>query len=316
MSKRGLISLAVSICIFSLLLCSCSDNTPEKIDNSGTETVADTPENSSDALFSKTDDKSDSAGESDATCDESDAKTDNELCKKITDCVTENFSGFSGKYCWGVNVYGRGCVNSGQSGKMKSASVIKLYIMEYAYDLIGKNEITPDTKIGGKSLLSLVESMIIYSDNDSTNILINHFGMGKINEYISSKGYTDTVLARKMLDTAAAARGEENYTSVSDVMKFLDSLYENKDAFPQKDMLDIMKRQSVSTKIRHSIPSGVEIANKTGELSDTDNDVGIIFTQNGDFAFVCLTMGASPEPARSTIANTAKNLYEIVMEEQ
>ena len=231
-------------------------------------------------------------------------------------CITSDFEGFGGEYSYAFCDYTSGIRICENSVKMKSASIIKLFIMEYAYSLVGNNKITLKTTVGGQSLLTLIESMIIYSDNNATNVLIEHFTMDKINEFIKQSGYNDTQLKRKMLDTAAIARGDENYTSSGDVLKFLDNLYQNRDSFPQKDMLDIMKRQSVSTKIRRDIPAGVEIANKTGELSDTDNDAGIIFTQKGDFAFVCLTSGASPEPARTAIAKSAKNLYDYILNKE
>lgn len=231
-------------------------------------------------------------------------------------CITENFKGFDGNYSYAFCDYKSEISICENNTKMKSASIIKLFIMEYAYDLLLKNIITPETIISGQTVLSLIESMIIYSDNNSTNILIDYFGMDNINVFIKHSGYTDTILARKMLDTSAAARGNENFTSVADVIKFLDKLYMNRHSFPQKDMLDIMKKQSISTKIRRDIPAGTVIANKTGELADVDNDAGIIFTPNGDFAFVCLTSGASPEPARSSIAKSARDLYDYIVNKE
>jgi len=161
-------------------------------------------------------------------------------------------------------------------------------------------------------LSTLIEKMITVSDNEATNALIDYFSIKKINGFVSDCGYSSTVLGRRMLDTQASKRGEENYTSAADVMKFLDKLYANKDKAPYSKMISIMKRQQISTKLRRNMPSGVEIASKTGELSDTDNDAGIIFTSNGDFAFVCFTQNASPEPARDCIAKSARALYDEI----
>ncbi|MBQ4629603.1 MAG: serine hydrolase [Clostridia bacterium] len=242
--------------------------------------------------------------------------TKNEEPSTYEKCITDNFASFPGTYSYAFHIYGTDHSKTANNSQQKSASIIKLFIMEYAYSQMEKGELKADSTIGGKKLSSLIEAMITYSDNDATNTLINHFTMKKINAFISSCGYSDTVLGRKMLDTAAAARGEENYTSVGDVMKFLDKLYANRETYPYNEMLSVMKRQQIATKIRRDIPSGVEIASKTGELSDTDNDAGIIFTSNGDFAFVCFTQNASPEPARDCIAKSARAMYDLIMKKE
>lgn len=92
-----------------------------------------------------------------------------------------------------------------------------------------------------------------------------------------------------MLDNEAVKNGKNNYTSIKDVMSFLDKVYEGKDRFPYSEMLDVMKKQKIDTKIRKKFPSDVIIANKTGELSDVENDVGIIFGEKCDFAIAFLT---------------------------
>ncbi|MBQ4527997.1 MAG: serine hydrolase [Clostridia bacterium] len=232
---------------------------------------------------------------------------------KYAGLVTDSFDGFSGNMSYALHLYDSDYRAANKSESMKSASVIKIFIMEYAYNQVMNEKLDVDTVIGSRKLSSLIESMITYSDNDSTNILIDFFTMDKLNAFFVSQGYNDTVVARRMLDTAAAARGEENYTSAADVMKFLDKLYENQDKYPYNEMLSVMKRQQISTKIRRDMPAGVEIANKTGELSDTDNDVGIIFTEKGDYAFVCLTNGGVSSVARDAIAKSCRAIYDEIM---
>lgn len=224
--------------------------------------------------------------------------------------ISDNFKNFGGDFSYSLHMYGSGYRAANESKPMKSASVIKLFIMEYAYSLMEKGEIGDDTLISGGKLSSHLESMITVSDNNATNILIDYFTMDKLNEYFASQGYSDTVLQRRMLDTDAAARGEENYTSARDVMSFLDRLYENKENYPQKDMLDIMKRQRIATKLRRDMPSGVAMASKTGELSDTENDVAIVFSPGGDYAIVCLTGNGSANEARNAMAISCRAIYD------
>lgn len=240
-------------------------------------------------------------------------EAENKENEKYAIILKENFKALSGNYSYGLHMYDTDYRSEYGEGRFKSASVIKLFVMDYVYSLVSKGEISLDDVIGSRSVSSLIESMITVSDNNSTNTLIDRFTMDKINEHIRASGYTDTVLARRMLDTAAAAAGRENYTSAKDVMKLLDKLYAQKDTFPQSEMLAVMKRQQIATKLRRDMPSGIEMASKTGELSDTENDVGIVFTPHGDYAIVCLTQNCSSSQARSAMALSCRAIYDELM---
>ncbi len=229
--------------------------------------------------------------------------------------LKDQFQNFDGKCSYSLHLYGRGEVASESTVQMKAASVIKLFIMEYAYHLMEQGALTPETVIGGQNVSSLINLMITVSDNTATNILIDHFTMEKINEYIKASGYTGTVLARRMLDTVAASRGEENYTTARDVVTFLNKLYDNKESYPQSEMLSVMKRQQIGTKLRRDMPAGIEMASKTGELSDTENDVAIVFTPKGDYAIVCLTGGGSSQAAKNAMATACRKVYDALLAE-
>lgn len=228
-----------------------------------------------------------------------------------------NMVKISGTYQYGFNFYNKNVsYETNNPSPVPSASVIKLFIMEYAYHLIDNGEMTTDTYIDGVTVKNLLERMITVSDNSATNSFINHFGMEKLNAFFGENGYTHTKIERKMLDYEAQKQGKDNYTSVKDVMSFLDKLYTNKDIFPYSDMLDIMKRQQVKTKIQKKLPDGVIVANKTGELSNVENDAGIIFTPDGDVAMVFLTSSVSnTSVAREAIADSAVTLYELIKAE-
>jgi len=226
--------------------------------------------------------------------------------------IKESVSGISGTVNYGFCDYKSNYTLIKDEGKTKAASVIKLFIMEYVYSLIEKGEITETDVIGSESIKTLVESMITVSDNNATNILIDKFGMETINAYIKKQGYENTSLERKMLDTNAANAGFENYTSVSDVLKFLNNLYANREKFPQNRMLEIMKGQKISTKLRKNMPSDIEIASKTGELSDTQNDVAVVFTPKGDYAIVFITQNAPSPQINNAMADCNRRLYDEI----
>lgn len=259
--------------------------------------------------------ETETAVESVKDADESKSQASGDAQKKYEAILADGLAGLNGKVTYGLHMYDSGVKVINGDSKMKSASVIKLFIMEYAFDRISKGEITPASVVSGRELMGLIEDMIIYSDNEATNILINHFGMDKINSFLTANGYSNTVVQRRMLDTAAASRGEENYTSVSDVMMFLDKLYNNQGAYPYGEMLDIMKSQQVATKLRRDMPQNVIMASKTGELSDVENDVAIVFADKGAYAIVCLTQDCDSSSARNAMATTCRKIYDAVMAE-
>jgi beta-lactamase class A len=197
------------------------------------------------------------------------------------------------------------------SPRMSAASVIKVFIMYYAYEQIAQGVLSESDHIAGQTVRRLIELMIQHSDNTATNTLITHFGMDTISQFVFEQGYTDTVLQRRMLDMQARAAGRDNYTSTRDSLAFLMRLYENREVFPYNVMLEIMRGQAVRTKIPLLLPVGTVVANKTGELHDVENDIGLVFTENGTFAIVVLTSGVrDTASARREIGRMALLAYE------
>lgn len=222
----------------------------------------------------------------------------------------------TGECYYGIHLYRSGYQYQTQSKRVPSASVIKVFIMEYAFWCVGQGDLALNTVIGGKTLSQLLESMITYSDNSAANTLISYFSMDKLNDFFKSCGYENTLIQRKMLDYQAMEEGKDNYTSVSDVMKFLDKLYLGKNETPYCDMLEIMKRQQIKTKIQRDLPSEVVAANKTGELSTVENDIGILFTPNGDLSIAFLTCKVTDTAGmRTAIARATRKICEQVLTE-
>lgn len=182
-----------------------------------------------------------------------------------------------------------------------AASVIKVFVMEYVY-LKG---LDLNQTVGESSLGDLVRQMIQVSDNQATNQIIELIGMATLNEYFQAAGYPDTVLEREMLDTTAQRAGKENYTSIPDVMTFLQRLYEHQGEAPYGAMLQIMMGQQVRTKIPAKLSATIPVANKTGELAGVENDIGIVFADH-PFAIAVLSNGVSDSGAmREAIGNLA-----------
>ena len=129
----------------------------------------------------------------------------------------------------------------------------------------------------------LLEDMIEYSDNSATNKLIDLVGMDRVNALIHELGLEQTKLRRKMMDTAAAARGDENVSTPLEMVRVVRLIYENKaaDAESCKDMLSVMKR--VDAYMRPVIPGNIEVASKPGDLDGVRTETGLVYLPKRPF---------------------------------
>ena len=200
-----------------------------------------------------------------------------------------------------------------RNAKMQAASLIKLYIMGAVYE----NYDNIIAQYGQSSVDSNLNSMITVSDNDAANTLVSYLGSGDssagmsvVNDFCSQEGYSSTHMGRLLL---ASNQYDDNYTSVSDCGHFLKKVYkgnQESDAHAQAEFA-LLAAQTRRNKIPAQMPSGVSVANKTGELSDVENDAGIIYNSQNDLIIVFMSENVpQPGSAQSTIASLSRQIYD------
>lgn len=197
--------------------------------------------------------------------------------------------------------------------KMKAASLIKLYIAGSVYENMELMK-EQETYIGETE--NLLSSMLCVSDNDAANTLTKRLGsdnavkgMAVVNAYCQKHGFSDTSMGRRMLDFNSQ---QENYTSASDCTKFLEMIFHNKLEGAQ-DILTYLKQQERVEKLPAGVPQGIVTANKTGELSDVENDAAIVYANGGTY-IVTVMMGDLEDTAaaRQTIVEISRMVYEYM----
>lgn len=176
-------------------------------------------------------------------------------------------------------------VSSKNSEPTIAANIIELFIMDYALAQPDGSE----QVIQEKKLNDWLTPMIQQNDINATNVLIDHYGMDKLNAYFKEQGYNDTRIERRMVDINVRITDEDNYTSLNDCMKLLRKIYDGRDNEPQKTMLDILKGQVIRTKIPKDLPKDITTANITGEQQNVENDIGLVLAKDKPFAIVVLT---------------------------
>lgn len=179
--------------------------------------------------------------------------------------------------------------------KVRSASLIKLFIMAYLFDQASKEEIILDQLIEEKndvnivdggiySLLTSVNSiqdliiyMITVSDNMATNILIEYCGMNNINKFIKKNNFNNTQLNRKMMAIDKIEKGIDNYTSASDIYNLLKCVYMH-NIFNENLcslFLKILEHQQDKRMAGYYLTDEVKFAHKTADMNQINHNVGI-----------------------------------------
>ena len=220
--------------------------------------------------------------------------------------------------------------------KVLSASMIKLLILAELMKKIFENKFSlSDTvmmanfmKIGGDGVLKelntghhftlkeLATLMIIVSDNQATNILIDFLGMENINQLGKELDLKETFLGRKMMDAEARKKGYDNYTCADDISLLLKLIYQekliNKEA--SQLMLDILLRQQQGERLQRYLPSDIKIAHKCGDLDNLENDGGIIWIGDKAYILAVLTNGMPNFQCKQTIGKISKFVYDKMEE--
>ncbi|WP_329522199.1 serine hydrolase [Spirillospora sp. NBC_01491] len=201
-----------------------------------------------------------------------------------------------------------------------AASVIKLPIMMTLlsgaeagrWSLDDRLPLGPEASVGGSGIVKdlvdvpdlsvrdLLTLMIVLSDNTATNLLIDLVGLDGVAAWCARNGLRGTVPARRMLDAAARARGEENLTTPDDVAALLAGLARGEllDGPSTALALDVLARQQTNDRLPRHLPAGARLAHKTGELVGVRHDAGIVLAEGrAPLVVVALTEAAGPAGA-------------------
>ncbi len=195
-------------------------------------------------------------------------------------------------------------LNSGtifpQASSIKIAIMIQMFksARAGAFNLTGPVILDPGETVAGSGHLQiflrtgpvtmtvrdLIGAMIETSDNTAANRCISMVGIERVNRTLEEMGFRATRLQRRMLDTAAAAKDQENIGTPQEMAHLVDLIYHGKavDADASKQMLVMMQR--VNADMRKVIPASIAVAAKPGDLTGVKCETGIVFLPNRPFA--------------------------------
>lgn len=214
----------------------------------------------------------------------------------------ESYDGTWSVYCKRLDTDESFCIND---SPMVSASLIKLYVFGAVMESVRNGELSYE------DCAEPLELMLQYSDNDSCNYLIDAAGgLDTINFFILRRGFKDTCIARHMLEKSDL----ENYTSTKDcgelLEEILDGIYVSKET--SELMLNYLLNQYTRCKIPAGVPEGIEVANKTGELDNAENDAAIVFSPACTYILCVMSNDLEPyfnNDGISQICEISKTVY-------
>ena len=225
-----------------------------------------------------------------------------------------------------------------QSGPIKSASIIKLFIIQVLLEEIKAGSLSwqetitmmAEDQVGGTgnlqaaepgtsySLEDLALEMLIHSDNTATNLIIERLGgLSAVQAKIQSLGYQDTRLQRLMMDQVAIAEGRENFTSAREVGQLLAKLYQHKLVGQAQDQifLDYLAQQTDRQGVVATLPQGVISYNKTGTNSaqGLQHDAAIVKVSNQSaYVLVVLQEGPGDGDLLKPLKEIGQQVYELM----
>lgn len=202
---------------------------------------------------------------------------------------------------------------------MKSASVMKLFIMGTVYTAFEDGELTRTDEI-----LNLLNNMIIYSDNGASNELLSKLGNGsyadgiaKVDAFIESHGFSDMTIEYNGFNDPATNTSSDHFNQVAarDCGKLLEDIYRRTwvNRSVSNEMESLLLSQDTRYKIPAGLPEGVLCGNKTGEMDTTENDAAIIYGKDCDYILVVLSSDwGSKDQAISRIAELSRITYQYL----
>lgn len=154
--------------------------------------------------------------------------------------------------------------------------------------------------------------MILLSDNTATNVLIDTLGAETITAHMQGLGASGYRLRRRMMDGAAAARGEENVASASDLAIVMDAIRTGRGLRPESHAEAIrILREYGPTPVRAGVPAGIPVAAKPGSLDGVRSEVAWVELQRRTYLIcVMTTFLASDQAGDKAITDISRAAYE------
>ena len=212
-----------------------------------------------------------------------------------------------------------------------TASTIKLAVLYELFRQADEGRVTLDAAtpldrthvVGGSGILRAMGTpalslrdhavlMMSLSDNTATNVLIDRVTIASVASRMQSLGLGGIRLRRKMMDGAAAARGDENVATPRDIVRLLRALHAGEGLRPDSKAAALkILEVGAGGYLRRGTPPGIQVLNKPGELEGVRVDAAIVRATNRDYAVAVMTTFLREESeGERAISEVSRAFYE------
>lgn len=195
------------------------------------------------------------------------------------------------------------------------ASTMKIAVAAAYLDQVDSGRRSLNTQIAGQSARSLIEAMMVKSNNTATDILIKNLGgPAAIQQWLRHNNIQGLRVDRNIANLLADKRDlwdlRDSSTPVA-MVQMLRSLERGAilSTASRAYLLDVMARCATGKNRIRGMLAGVPIAHKTGTLNNYTSDVGYLTLPDGRrLAVAFFARGGTDRPA--TIAQAARTIYD------
>ena len=161
------------------------------------------------------------------------------------------------------------------------------------------------------SLRDLCVLMIVLSDNTATNLLLDLVGRDNLNRTLESLGLKQTRVRRRMMDTAASWRGDENLSTPAEAARIMEILFKGEFVNRQvcDEILTILKKPKPGG-IKSGVPTEVPMAFKPGSISGVTTEWAIVFLKDRPYVLVVMENYGLEDDATTAMKELSQTLYE------
>jgi beta-lactamase class A len=240
--------------------------------------------------------------------------------KTLTTRITPLIQAHRGKVAVAIKHLGTGeTFYHDEDEEMPTASLIKFMIMLEVYLQVSEGRLKlSDTitlrkadMVPGSGILTYhfsdgatfplrdaVRLMMVYSDNTATNLVLDRIGLDATNKRLDSWGITHTRINAKVFMGSTTSLNKDRTkkfglgsTTARETILLLEKVHQGKVVNQEvcKEMLGHMKKCDDKLKLKHFLPEGIELAHKSGTVSDARTDAGILYLPTGPVAICVLT---------------------------
>ncbi len=196
------------------------------------------------------------------------------------------------------------------------ASTVKVAVAALYLAQVDHGRRSLDDTINGLSARTLMQRMMIHSDNRATDILLNDLGGPRaLHDWLQANGLTglrvDRNIARLLSDRRDLWDVRDSSTPTA-MVRLLQRIYRAELIKPQSRdyLLRLMAQcQTGKNRLKALLPFGTPVEHKTGTLNGLTDDVGFITMPDGRrIAIAVFARGGSDRPR--TIAEAARTIYD------